>query len=118
MIIKDLKIFIDITELVEKQKAIFLPENFSWAKNIASSLPKINLDLPTIKKQAKIDIIMDKRNPIYVQLSDGSKLFFTHDEFKRIDGKPECGKTMVVFMQRLPYDNSESASKITHCKVI
>lgn len=112
------KIFIDIAELVEKQKAISLPENFSWAKDIASLLPKLNVDLPTIKKQSKIDLIMDKRNPIYIQLSDGSKLFFTHDEFKRIDGQPKVGKTMVVFMQRHSKDNSELPSQITHCQVI
>jgi len=112
------KNFIDLIEYVEKHGAVIVPENFAWAKSISSSLPGLQLDLPQTQKQAKIEIIMDKKNPIYVQLSDGSKLFFTHDEYKRIDGKPERGKTMAVTMQRLGHDSSELPSQIVKCQII
>lgn len=112
------KNYLNLIEYIDECGAILVPENFTWAKGIASSLPSINLDLPTIEKKAKIDMIMDKKNPIYMQLSDGSKLFFTHDEYKRIDGKPAQGKTMVVTMQRLNNDNSELPSQIVKCQVI
>lgn len=110
--------FIDLVDYVEQHGAILLPEHFHWAKEISKSLPGLHLDLPTLEKRARIDLIMDKKNPIYVQLSDGSKLFFTLDEFKRINGKPERGKTMVVQMQRLGHDSTEYPSQITRCDVI
>ena len=112
------KNYVELIECVEKHGAILVSEHFAWAKSISSALPGLQLDLPQTQKQAKIDIIMDKKNPIYVQLSDGSKLFFTYDEYKRIDGKPERGKTMVVTMQRLGHDSSELPSQIVKCQVI
>lgn len=112
------KYFIELIDLVQEHGAIILPEDFGWAKEISKTLPTLALDLPTIEKRAKIDIIMDKKNPIYVQLSDGSKLFFSVDEFRRIPGKPERGKTMVFKMQRLGYDKSQNPSQISNCYVI
>ena len=112
------KEYVNLTEYVERHGAVIFPENFAWAKTIAKSLPALNLDIPVMEKRAKIDIIMDKKNPIYVQLSDGSKLFFTYDEFKRIEGHPQRGKTMVVTMQRLGHDQSDLPSQITKCQVI
>lgn len=112
------KNYVDLIECVEKHKAIFIPENFSWINDISKSLPSLSLDLPTIEKRAKIEAILDKKNPIYVQLDDGSKLFFSFDEFKKIKGKPERGKTMVITMQRLPHDKSDSPSQITKCSVL
>lgn len=112
------KNFLELTDLVQKHGAVSFPEHFAWAKEISKQLPAINLDLPTVEKRARIDVIMDKKNPIYVQLSDGSKLFFSIDEFRRIEGKPEQGKTLIVTMQRLSHDNSELPSQITKCRVI
>lgn len=112
------KKYIDLIESVEKYKAILIPEHFSWANDISKSLPALTLDLPSIEKRAKIETILDKKNPIYVQLSDGSKLFFSFDEFKKIHGKPARGKTMVLTMQRLAHDKSDSPSQITKCCVI
>jgi hypothetical protein len=112
------KNYIDLIEYIDKRGAIFVPENFAWAKSISKSLPSQQLELPTIEKRGKIVIIMDKKNPIYVQLSDNSKLYFSHDEYRRIEGKPEKGKTMIVNMQRLPQDNSDLPSQIVRCKVI
>lgn len=112
------KNFIELIDCVQKHGAILLPEDFQWAKEISKMLPALQLDLPTIEKRAKIDLIMDKKNPIYIQLSDGSKLFFSMDQFKRIEGKPEQGKTIIVSMQRLSNDKSESPSQITKCQII
>lgn len=111
------KNFIELTDLVQKHGAVALPENFSWVKDIAKLLPGLHLDLPTIEKRAKINIIMDKKNPIYIQLSDGSKLFFSLDEFRRIEGTPKKGKTLIVTMQRLSHDNSDLPSRIVKCQV-
>lgn len=112
------KSFLGLVEYVGKHGAVLVPENFSWAKDIAKILPSLDLGLPTVEKRGRIEMIMDKKNPIYVQLSDGSKLFFSIDEFRRIEGKPERGKTMVVHMQRLSDDFSSLPSQIMKCQVV
>lgn len=102
-------------EIVNKFGAIKISENINWLNII---LPKIDLRLPEIENKSKIVILKDRINPIYIQLEDGSKLFFTIDEFKRIVGKPAVGKNLILKMQRSKSDNSSSFSKITYCKVI
>ena len=76
------------------------------------------LNLPLIEKSGKIELLRDKVNPIYMQISDGSKLFFTFDEFKRISGTPSDGKTIIWKAQRNPKDTPQHTSKITFCKII
>ena len=105
--------FISLNEYVEKHGAIMVSEH--WTKDIASMLPKIDLDLPTVHKTARIEHILDKKNPIYIGLSDGTKLFLTHDEYRRIEGKPERGKNMIVVFQRRDDDQSDYPSIITKC---
>lgn len=109
--------YISLVEYVEKAGAVLLPESLHWTKQIAMLMPKITLDLPTVQKTAKIMHVMDKKNPIYVGLSDGTQLFFTHDEFRRIEGKPERGKDMIVVMQRHNDDHGKMPSIITKCMV-
>lgn len=114
----DFKNYINILQTLKETQAISIPENFDWVKSFASLLPNLSLDLPQIQKKSKINLVMDKKNPIYIQLDDGSKLFFTHDEFKRIEGKPAVGKNLLVTMQRLSNDNSDLPSKIVKCQII
>jgi hypothetical protein len=99
-----------------KKSSFCLEENFNWAKDIV--LPDVDLGLPTIEKKSVISILNDKTNPIYMELKDKSKLFFTYEEFKRIQGKPEVGKTIYLKMQRHGGDNSKYPSRITMCKVV
>jgi hypothetical protein len=108
--------FLDLTQNLEKNKSLCIEENFLWAKNI--NLPNIDLGLPSIEKTSKILMLNDRITPIYIQLEDGSKLFFTYDEFKRIHGNPMIGKKMHLVMQRLGNDTSKYPSKITSCRVI
>ena len=115
---ENFKNYVDLMSHIEKTGSVLIPENFAWMKDIAKSLPNINLDLPTVERKGKIQIFMDKKNPIYVQLSDGTKLYFTYDQYKRIKGKPEKGKTMIVRMQRLQNDKSNLPSQISSCEVI
>lgn len=81
-------------------------------------LPGLDLQLPTVKKTSKINILEKNKNPIYIQLEDGTKLYFTWDEFKKIKGKkPERGDIMSVTFQRLPHDNSKEVSQIQSVEV-
>jgi len=104
-----------INDCIEKFGAIYSESMFSWVKSY--KMPDMDLSLPKTVKQGKIAILIHRRNPIFVQLDDGSKMFFNKDEYKRIDGKPEIGKIMTVHMIRLPGDNSDTPSQIKYCKV-
>lgn len=84
-------------------------------KNLYDMLPDI--DLPTIVKTSRIKHLYDKKNPIIVLLDDGTKLYFTYDEFRRIEGTPEVGKKLTYTMQRLAHDKTIMPSKITKCVV-
>lgn len=108
--------FLDLTENLKKNKSLCIEENFLWVKNI--KLPNINLDMPSLEKTSKISMLNDKINPIYIQLEDGSKLFFTYDEFRRINGNPVVGKKLHLVMQRLGDDTSKHPSRITSCRVM
>jgi hypothetical protein len=107
--------FVNLCDLVEFHGAIAVDENFSWAKSIV--LPNLELDLPLVTKKSPIQIIIKKKNPIHIQLKDGTKLYFTHDEFRRINPEPLVGKVMTVKMIRLPTDGSPYPSQIKSCEV-
>jgi len=81
-------------------------------------LPSYDMGLPTVSKSSKIMTVERNRNPINVLLQDGTRLHFTYDEFKRIQGsEPQAGKIMTVTFQRNPNDESETPSKIQGCMV-
>lgn len=106
-----------IHDFLDKYGSFSVAENsYDWVKNYV--LPNYDLGLPTVEKKGKIILLIQKRNPIYVQLDDGTKLFFTYDEFKRINGEPVVGKTMAVKLLRLSHDNTDSPSKIHSCRII
>lgn len=108
--------YVFIKDTLESYKSFCVENYFSWVKDY--KLPNLELDLPCIKKQSKIQILQYNKSPIFMQLSDGAKLFFTIDQYKRIDGKPEVGKTIHYEMIRLPEDNSQQPSQIKYCKII
>lgn len=76
------------------------------------------LSIPSIEKKGKIVKLYNKRNPIYIRLSDGTEAHFSYDEYRKIQGKPEIGKTMTLVFQRHPEDNSQQASKINKAIVL
>lgn len=79
---------------------------------------EINEDfLPSVKKTGKIIEIKKNKNPIFVHLSNDTKVFLSYDEYKRMKIKPSVGKKMTVDFQRLPTDNSKNPSQINSIKV-
>lgn len=101
--------------------AVTLPADTSNSMSLDGSSPeqpKNLLSLPAVTRSGRIDTILKNQNPIYVRLSDGSELYFTHDEYrKRIKGNPEVGRTMTVVFQRHPNDGSKVPSKIDAAQV-
>jgi hypothetical protein len=71
--------------------------------------------IPQTKRSGKIRFIERNKNPIRVQLSDGTWLYFTLDEFNRIKEEPEVGKTMTVIFQCRP--DAKTSSKIDRIEV-
>lgn len=114
--LKNFKTYTRLRELIDVHGSLCVDESFSWANDY--QLPAMSLDLPMINKRAKISSVVLHKNPIFIQLEDGTRLFFTYEEYKRIRGTPEVGKTMSISMIRLSDDYSSAPSKIQSCDVI
>jgi hypothetical protein len=76
------------------------------------NLPSTDL-VPTISRSSPITFVELKKNPILVMLSDGTRMYFTWDEFRRIPGEePKAGRMLSVTFQRFPGDDSKEYSQI------
>ena len=91
-------------------------------------LPDIDIALPPegtlshqIKKNGLVKHFIYHKDPITVILDDGTTLYFTYDEYKRIKGDmpivPNLTRLEVIF-QRIPTDLSPIPSKVLACKSI
>ena len=76
------------------------------------NLPSADLTVPSAERTGRITSLLLKKNPIYVRLSDGTEANFSYEEYRRIEGKPELGKTMTLIFQRHPEDQSSGYSKV------
>lgn len=81
-------------------------------------LPSTDLTIPQVEKTGRIKILEFKKNPIYLELSDGTKAYFNYDEFRRIQGEPAIGKVMTIIFQRHPNDSGQQYSKIEKAIVL
>jgi hypothetical protein len=77
---------------------------------------KFDLGLPSVTKSSQIKFISEKKNPILIFLSDGTKLYMPFDAYKKINVQPEVGRTLMVTFMRRSDDNSEEPSKIQTIK--
>lgn len=78
----------------------------------------VDLGLSSVQRTGRITALLKTKNPIYVRLSDGTECNFSFDEFKRIQGSPDLGKTMTIVFQRHPEDMSRQFSKIDKAIVL
>lgn len=76
----------------------FLPESFHWAKPYALAMPKIDLALPSVSRTSQIMSVQLTRNPIVIEFKDGSKVVCTYDQYRRLGGSVEPGKTATYTM--------------------
>ena len=79
--------------------------------------PISSIEIPQVERTGRIKILEYKKNPIYLELSDGTKAHFSYDEFKRIKGSPAVGKVMTIVFQRHPKDLTNQHSKIDHAYI-
>ena len=80
-------------------------------------LPSTDLTIPQIVRSSFISSIEKNKNPITIQLKDGTQIHVTIDQFNRINKKPEVGKRITVIFQRSDDDLSDNPSKIDKIEV-
>lgn len=77
------------------------------------------IGIPEITKQGKVKVFIFKKNPITIELEDGTKLFLTYDQYKRMQGDlPIIPKhtVLTVTFQRTPSDVTLNTSQISKCR--
>lgn len=74
--------------------------------------------LPSVRRVGRVETVLDKSNPITLTLSDGTQLFLTHDEFRRLPSPPRPGQTVEVTFLRLPGDAGPAPSTVTSFKIL
>lgn len=78
-------------------------------------LPSADLTIPSETRSGRITILRKNKDPIFIELSDGTKLYFTYDEFKRIKPRePALGRVMNIAFQRHPKTPIEQVSQISN----
>ena len=114
------KDFLLIMEYLDAGSAVGIPSDWGSGENSMGApvfLPKLDLELPTTTKTGRISLLIKDKNPILLQLDDGTQLYFTLDQFRRISGTPALGRTISVAFQRMLSDRSKMPSIISSCQV-
>jgi len=100
--------------------AAFLPSDWT-----GSEMPDINLpflsssdvQIPFVTKTSIISNIIKNKNPILIELKDGTKLYLNLDQFNRINKSPCIGQNITVVFQRNETDTSDNPSKIIKLEI-
>jgi hypothetical protein len=87
---------------------------------LSGKIPYANLDIrpedvaeiPRVEKTGVVEVLLTKRNPIYMKLNDGTEAHFTYDEWNRMKDKPALGKTVSIIFQRSHKYKGPDQSKI------
>lgn len=73
--------------------------------------------LPSMRRQSVIKYIERTKNPVFIHLEDGTRLYMPVEAFRRIKGaEPAVGRTLVVVMQRRPEDYAQAPTQIDSCE--
>lgn len=94
----------------------FLPSTWTKSDSLGAmsyGLPDIDL-VPQTEIKSKIKTIEKNKNPIKIQLMDGTNIYLTVDEFRRVDSttKLTVGKEITVTFQRREDDRSSTPSQV------
>jgi hypothetical protein len=82
-------------------------------------IPGAGTVTPYVTRKSRVKSFISNKNPMYIELMDGTKMFMNMDEYKRIKGDlPLVPKhtEITVYFQRLPVDLSPQSSQIIFCK--
>lgn len=95
--------------------ASFLPSTWTGSEDLGKygyGLPSTDLEVPNTTKCSIIKNIEKNKNPISVELSDGTKIYLSFDEYRRLKNLLSVGERLCVTFQRSPTDQSNNPSKI------
>lgn len=98
----------------------FLPSDWTGTEMPNINIPFLSgtdVQVPTLCRTSIISNIVKNKNPILIELKDGTKLYLGLDEFNRIKNEPSVGKKISVTFQRNETDTSENPSKIIKIQV-
>jgi hypothetical protein len=97
--------------------ASFLPSTWTGSDSLGKMSygpPDTDLELPRVEAKSKIKLIEKNKNPIRIQLMDGTNIYLTVDEFRRIDSttRLDVGREITVIFQRREGDRGDQPSQI------
>lgn len=97
--------------------AALLPTTWTGSEYFAmrnNGLPGTDLQIPNVVRKSTIRSVEKNRDPIRITLMDGTVLYLSLDEFRRVDSrtKMETGREIRVTFQRREDDGSGDPSKI------
>jgi hypothetical protein len=94
----------------------FLSSTWTGSEDLGrlGGLPSTDLEIPHVSRRSKIKSIEKNKNPIKVQLADGTTIYLSLDEFRRVDSrtKLEPNREITVTFQRRDEDGSPEPSKV------
>jgi hypothetical protein len=97
-----------------------LPSDWTGSETPDINLPFLSstdLSIPEVSRSSTISNIIKNKNPILIELKDGTKLYLTLEQYKRINKVPEVGKRLTVVFQRNSSDQSEQPSKVIKIEI-
>lgn len=100
--------------------AAFLPSDWTGSETYDLNLPflsSIDVEIPSVTKTSVITSVIKNKNPIIIELRDGTRLYLDIDQYRRINKTPEVGQTMTVVFQRNKNDFSDNTSKIIKIQI-
>lgn len=80
-------------------------------------LPSTDLNIPSVTRTSFIINIIKNKNPIVIEMKDGTKLYLDIDQYNRIGKMPEVGQRITVVFQRNPTDTTNQSSKIEKIEI-
>jgi hypothetical protein len=97
--------------------AKMLPSTWTGSEDLGKyfqGVPGVDLEVPTVSRTSIVKSVEKRRNPIRVELMDGTVMQLTLDEFNRIDTRTKLypGREVTVTFQRLEGDSSQQPSKV------
>lgn len=101
----------------DEATAKFLSSTWTGSEDLGRmnlGLPSTDLEIPHVSRKSKIRFVEKNKNPIKVQMMDGTTLYLSLDEFRRIDArtKLEPNREITVTFQRRDQDGSPEPSKV------
>lgn len=97
--------------------AKFLPSTWTGSEDLgvySQGVPGVDLEMPSVSRTSKVRSVEKRKNPIRVELMDGTVLNLTLDEFDRINSRTNLypGRELTVVFQRSEGDSSQKPSKV------